>query len=213
MPKKFSQRADDLRRALAQEAARVMAQQGIGDYLQAKRKAAAKLGVNDVAVLPKNTEIEAALRDYQRLFGGGSHDATLESQRRTALEAMRMLRDFQPRLVGPVLTGTATDHSEIHLHLFADTPETVVMKLLDMNVPHELHERRVRMDAERTLTYPSVRFEAREWTIDATVFPVDGIRQSPYSPVDGRPMKRADARELSDLLGTAAGGETRRPAD
>ena len=69
MPKKFSQRADDLRRALAQEAARVMAQQGIGDFLQAKRKAAAKLGVHDAAVLPKNTEIEAALRDYQRLFG------------------------------------------------------------------------------------------------------------------------------------------------
>ena len=203
MPKKFSQRAEDLRRALAQEAARVMAQQGIGDFLHAKRKAAAKLGVNDAAVLPKNTEIEAALRDYQRLFGGGSHAKTLENQRRTALEAMRMLREFQPRLVGPVLTGTATDHSEIHLHLFADTSETVVMRLMDMNVPHEVHERRVRMDAERTMNYPSLRFEAQGWVVDATVFPVDGIRQSPYSPVDGRPMKRADARELSELLADA----------
>ena len=180
-----------------------MAQQGIGDFLQAKRKAAAKLGVHDAAVLPKNTEIEAALRDYQRLFGGSSHHHTLEEQRRTALQAMQMLREFQPRLVGPVLTGTATDHSEINLHLFADTSESVVLRLMDIGVPHELHEKRVRMDAERTLNYPALRFGAEDWTIDATVFPVDGIRQAPYSPVDGRPMKRADAREVSDLIEAA----------
>jgi hypothetical protein len=32
------------------------------------------------------------------------------------------------------------------------------------------------------------------------VFPVDGIRQSPSGPVDGKPMARADLNELSDLL-------------
>jgi hypothetical protein len=207
MAKKFSQRADDLRRAIAQEAARMMAQHGIADYLQAKRKAAAKYGVNDVAVLPKNTEIEAALRDYQRLFGGNSHDSTLRGQRRTALQAMRMLKEFQPRLVGPVLTGTATGHSEINLHLFAETSESVVLKLMDIGVPHEVHQRRVKMDAERTLNYPALRFETQDWTIDATVFPVDGIRQAPYSPVDGRPTKRAGAREVSELLDGAPSGE------
>ena len=45
MPKKYSQRAEDLRRALAQEAARIMAEHGIEDFLQAKRKAADRLGV------------------------------------------------------------------------------------------------------------------------------------------------------------------------
>src|SRR5260221_4973041 len=74
MVKKFSQRAEDLRRALAQEAARIMAEHGIEDFLQAKRKAADRLGVNDVAGLPKNIEIEAALRAHQRLFGRDSHD-------------------------------------------------------------------------------------------------------------------------------------------
>jgi hypothetical protein len=200
MPKRYSQRADDLRRALAQEAARVMAQQGIEDFLQAKRKAAERLGVDDAAVLPKNIEIEAALREYQRLFGGHTHDQTLKELRRTALTAMQMLRDFQPRLVGPVLAGTATGHSEISLHVFAEPAETVALKLLDIGVPHELHERRVRMDAERTLSYPALRFAAQECTVDATVFPVDGIRQAPYSPVDGRPMKRADMREVHDLI-------------
>lgn len=200
MPKRFSQRADDLRRALAQEAARVMAQHGIADFLQAKRKAAERLGVDDAAVLPKNTEIEAALREYHRLFGGASHDQTLKELRKTALAAMQLLRDFQPRLVGPVLSGTATGHSEIQLHVFADASESVVLRLMDMGIAHEVHERRVRMDAERTLNYPSLRFPTEHWMIEATVFPIDGIRQSPYSPVDGRPMKRADARDVADLI-------------
>jgi predicted nucleotidyltransferase len=203
MPKKFSQRAEDLRRALAQEAARIMAEHGIEDFLQAKRKAADRLGVNDVAVLPKNVEIEAALREHQRLFDRDSHDHSLREQRRIALDAMRMLGEFEPRLVGSVLTGTATNHSDINLHLFADASESVVIRLLEIGVPHEFYERRVKMDAERSINYPALRFEANGRTIDATVFPVDGIRQSPYSPVDGRPMRRADLREVSELVGSS----------
>ena len=201
MAKKFSQRTEDMRRALAQEAARIMAEHGIEDYLQAKRKAADRLGVHDVSVLPKNVEIEAALRAHQRLFGRESHDHSLMEQRRVALKTMRLLAEFNPRLVGSVLTGTATDYSDINLHLFADASETVAIKLLDIGVPHEFYERRVKMDAERSVNYPALRFEASGRTVDATVFPIDGIRQSPYSPVDGRPMKRADAREVSALIG------------
>src|ERR1700689_518271 len=201
MPKKYTQRAEDLRRALAQEAARIMAEHGIEDFLQAKRKAADRLGDHDVAVLPKNVEIEAALRAHQRLFGRDSHDHTLKEQRRIALDTMRMLEEFQPRLVGSVLTGTPTNSSDINLHLFADAPESVAMHLLEIGVPHEFYERRVKMDAEGRIHYPALRFEANGRTVDATVFPIDGIRQSPYSPVDGKPMKRADAREVAELVG------------
>jgi predicted nucleotidyltransferase len=201
MAKKFSQRTEDLRRALAQEAARIMAEHGIEDFLQAKRKAADRLGVHDVAVLPKNIEIEDALRAHLRLFSRDTHDHTLKEQRRIALETMRMLDEFQPRLVGSVLTGTATTYSDINLHLFADASETVAIRLMDMRVPHEFYERRVKMDGERSVNYPALRFEANGRTVDATIFPIDGIRQSPYSPVDGRPMKRADAREVAALVG------------
>jgi len=200
MPKRHSQRAEDLRRALAQEAARIMAEHGIEDFLQAKRKAADRLGVNDAAVLPKNVEIEDALRAHLRLFGRDSHDHSLKEQRRIALGAMQALKDFQPRLVGSVLAGTATYHSDINLHLFADRSETVAIHLLESGIPYELFERRVKMDAEHSVNYPALRFDANGQTVDATVFPVDGIRQSPYSPVDGRPMRRADVKEVSDLI-------------
>jgi hypothetical protein len=194
-------RSDHLRRALAQEAARIMAEHGVCDFLVAKRKAAERFGVTDGAVLPKNTEIEEALAAHQRLFGGVSHEASLNAQRRAALSAMRRLKDFEPRLVGPVLAGTATEHSDVHLHLFADTPESVAISLMDQGIRHEVTARRVRMTADRVLEYPGVRFELEGEAIEATVFPADGIRQAPVSPVDGRPMRRANAEELEGLLG------------
>ncbi|HEV3180586.1 MAG TPA: hypothetical protein VGZ05_08970 [Steroidobacteraceae bacterium] len=199
--KRHATRADNLRRALAQEAARLMAEHGIRDFLIAKRKAAERLGVVDgAALLPKNSEIESALAEYQRLFGGQSYLTALHAQRRAALSAMRYLREFEPRLVGAVLSGTATRHSEVQLHLFADRAEAVTLKLLDQGIRHEVTEKRVRFNAEQVRAFPGVRFEMDEQSIEATVFPTDGIRQAPVSPVDGRPMRRASAFEVEALL-------------
>jgi hypothetical protein len=193
-------RVEQLRRAIAQEAARIMSEHGIDDYLLAKRKAAERLGVTDGATLPKNTEIEAALVEYQRLFAADTHSQSLRDQRRAALFAMQLLQEFEPRLVGPVLAGTATAHADVDLHLFADRAEAVTIKLMDQGIPHEIVERRVKMFTDRSVNFPAVRFEAGAHTIDATVFPRDGIRQAPFSPVDGRPMRRAGHAELQALI-------------
>ncbi len=203
MPKRPTPRGDNLRLALAQEAARIMAEHGIGDFLLAKRKAAQRFGIADGAVLPKNTEIEAALAQYQRLFDGDSHAETLQAQRRAALAAMRRLCEFEPRLVGAVLRGTATRHAQVQLHLFADCAESVALKLIDLGLSHEVTEKRVRMDPARVLAYPGLRFEIDGEPIEATVFPLEGIRQAPVSPVDGRPMHRASASEVEALLATS----------
>ena len=192
---------DNLRRALAQEAARIMAEHGIRDFFVAKRKAAERLGITDgVAALPKNTEIEAALVEYQRLFGADTHAESLNAQRLAALKAMRTLSAFEPRLVGPVLSGTATAHSEVQLHVFAERAEQVALKLMDVGILHDITEKRVKMSPERVLTYPGVRFEEDDQLIEVTVFPSDGIRQAPVSPVDGRPMRRANTFEVEALL-------------
>jgi len=199
--KRYLTRGDQLRRALAQEAARIMAEHGIRDFLVAKRKAAERLGVVDgAAMLPKNREIESALAEYQRLFGGETHLVALHAQRRAALSAMRYLQEFEPRLVGAVLSGTATEHSEVQLHLFAEPAESVSLKLLDEGIPHEVTERRVKLNPERVRAFPGVRFQMDNQPIEATVFPTDGIRQAPVSPVDGRPMRRANAFEVEALL-------------
>src|ERR1700730_6375298 len=189
--KRHATRDEHLRRALAQEAARLMAEHGIRDFLVAKRKAAERFGGGEGA---------AVLPEYQRLFGGASHLEALHAQRHAALSAMRYLREFSPRLVGPVLSGTATLHTEVQLHLFADRVESVTLKLLDAGIPHEVTEKRVKLNAERVRPFPGVRFDMDDQPIEATVFPTDGIRQAPVSPVDGRPMRRANAFEVEALL-------------
>jgi hypothetical protein len=200
MPRRNSPRSENLRRAVAQEAARVMAEHGIQDFRTAKRKAAERFGITEEGALPSNVEVEASLAEYQRLFAAKTHGATLKAKRQAALRAMRTLATFSPRLVGPVLSGTATAHNDVQLHLFVDNPEAVPLSLLDRGVSHDVGEQRLRLDAERFQNFPSVRFELDQHMIQATVFPVDGIRQTPVSPVDGRPMRRADVSELEALL-------------
>ena len=200
MSKKIPLRAENVRRALAQEAARIMSEHGVRDFLFAKRKAAERFGVVDGAALPKNTEIEAALVEYQRLFQADTHVESLYAQRMVALEAMRLLDAFQPRLVGPVLLGTATEHDEVQLHVFSERAENVTFALLDRGVEYEVAERRIKISNDRVLAQPAVRFEMDAQPVEAIVFAVDGIRQAPVSPVDGKPLRRAARAEVEALL-------------
>lgn len=199
MAKKTGGRSNNLRQMLADEAARLMDEHGIEDFGLAKRKAAERLGLTDRGSLPRNAEIEAALLERQRLFGGARHVDSLQRLRRAARNAMVMFAEFEPRLAGPVLTGTASENADVELHLFADSPEQVSFQLMRDDIPHELTERRLRRDDDY-VNYPTYRFVAGDTPIEATVFPLIGLRQAPRSPVDGRPMRRASLREVESLL-------------
>ena len=203
---KRSIRGDMLRRAVAEEAARLMIEHGLDDFGAAKRKAAERFGVSEHSVLPKNAEIEAALAERQRLFGADQHEAELARSRRSATAVMQRLAQFHPRLTGSVLSGTATPHSHIELHLFADSVETVVLSLLDANIAHQVTERRFRSRSTRdepVASYPAICFEFDGHEVEATVFPEVGLRQAPASPVDGKPMRRATLTEVDLLLADA----------
>src|SRR2546430_1079922 len=95
---------------IAVGAARLIADEGM-DYASAKRRAARELlgeAANTRGVLPDNDLIEEEVRRHLRLFGGVEHRALLGALRRHALKLMQGLRQFEPRLVGAVLNGTAT---------------------------------------------------------------------------------------------------------
>lgn len=202
MKRRGNLRTEQLRYELAQEAARLMAEQGIEDFLLAKRKAAERLLVSDVSVLPKNSEIEAALAERQRLFQSHSHATQLQELRRTAVRVMQMLSEFEPRLVGSVLSGTAVAHAEINLHVFADQAEQVALCLLDRGINHKHAEKKLRYEFDRLIAYPSFKFIAGQHAIEVVVLPVDGIRQAALSPVDGKPMHRASLTEVNALFDT-----------
>lgn len=203
MARKNFEVEDRRRQLLAQEAARIIVDHGIRDYRVAKVKAAERLGLGDRRSLPGNAEIELAVSEHLRLFGREAHASLLALLREAAISAMEFLVAWSPRLVGPVLNGTADTSSAVNLHVFSDSAEEVALHLDANGVSYRSYERRLRSHRNRKAqpsVYPGYRFDHRGTTVEATVFPVDGIRQAPVSPVDGRPMQRADVRAVRALL-------------
>ncbi len=185
---------------VAQEAARIIVNHGVRDYRAAKTKAAERLGFKSRGALPGNSEIEHAIEHHHQLFGGESHVDLLRSMRKIALSAMGILSSFTPRLVGPVLIGTADENSAINLHVFADSAESVAMELSSLDIQYRPYERRLRSRRGQANNYAGFEFHHDSAEIQATVFPVDGIRQAPLSPIDNKPMDRADAARVTNLL-------------
>lgn len=188
------------RRVVAQEAARIIVNHGVRDYRAAKLKAAERLGLTARGSLPGNTEIEQAVAEHHQIFGGDEHANLLNRLRAAALEAMDLLSGFSPRLVGPVLTGTADDNSAINLHVFSDDADAVGAALENHDIACRSYERRLQTRRGQPETFAGFAFPWGQADVQATVFPVDGIRQAPLSPVDGKPMDRADARRVGDML-------------
>jgi hypothetical protein len=191
------------RRRLAHEAARLIAESGIRDYQLAKRKAASRLGIHDDASLPRNQDIEDALRAYQRLFAGPGHAALLQQRRKAALQAMEFFSAFAPRLVGTVLDGTADAQSPVQLHLHSDDEDAVARFLEDQRIPADARVRRLRMDRQRSADVTVWEFVADAVNFEVAVLPRQALRQAPLSAVDEQPMARASAPQLSALLAGA----------
>ncbi len=130
----------DLQTEIAAAAARLIAEDGL-DYASAKRKAAQDLGGSDLRkALPDNAVIEQELRRYLQTFEPDLHPRRLAALRVQAAEWMDRLARFEPFLVGAVLNGTATAHSDIHLHLFTDSAKDVEMFLLNEGIEFDVDE-------------------------------------------------------------------------
>ena len=201
MPGKHN--GDRERQTVAQEAARLIVDHGIRDFRVAKTKAAERLGISGRGALPGNAEIELAVSNHLALFGGDAHASHLGQLREAALSAMDLLAEFEPRLVGPVLQGSADHSSAVNLHVFAVSPESIALVLHAHGYDCRPYERRLKISrgkGAKPESFAGYEFRLEHAAIQATVFPVDGIRQAPISPVDGKPMKRASRKAVGDLI-------------
>jgi len=185
---------------VAQEAARLMSEHGIRDFHHAKLKAAERLGIVDTQALPRNQEIEDALREHQRIFHGDTQPQALRARREAAVEAMRFLRAFDSRLVGAVLEGTADEHSAVCLHIYSDDPEAPGLFLQEQGIPLETQTRRLRWSNSDQSEHTVLLFGADGIPFDITVLPLDALRQAPLDRVDERPMRRATRAMVQELL-------------
>lgn len=122
------------RERIAHTAARLIAEHGLTDWAQAKRKAARQLMLPESAPFPSNDEIEAALVSYHAIYAPKVHEESLRTQRQEALVWMKRFAAWDPLLVGGVAAGWATVHSDVRLELVADNAKSVEMALANDNV-------------------------------------------------------------------------------
>lgn len=189
---------------VAREAARLLAR-GAADPAVARREAAHRLGVREPGLLPGTAEILSALAEYRRLFGGGLDPAALRQRRQAALEAMAAFADFDPRLAGPVLDGSADATSPVQLHLHADDPDAVTLRLTERGAPARQGRARIVTAEGRGLDVPCWRLEAGGLPFELWVLPAQAARHGPRDPLDGGPLARAGTAALRRLVEETAG--------
>ena len=189
-----------IRQYLAEEAARVMIDGGIRDYGIAKRKALVRLRLPRGTPLPRNQDIEDALRAHQRLFAGEERVSSLQRLRKAALEAMHELQQFQPKLVGAVLNGLVDNNTVVTLHLFADAIEDVAWWLMERSIDHRNSEHLVRMSTGEMERIPGFSFIAGDVPMELLVFSGRSRRHTPIDSLGGHAMVRASLAKVRALV-------------
>lgn len=198
-----------LRQLIAQQAARMMAEDGISDFAYAKKKSGRQLGAVDDNALPSNAEVEEELKRYNALFLSEAQPENLRDLRKNALFTMQLLESFNPYLTGAVLDGTAGLGSETHIHLFADSLKEVEMFLLNQQIPFNSNEKSFRVmndgrrdkKGERRKKVPVFTLETDIGLIKLSVFEVNDIRVATKRAADGSNAMRADIENVKALLG------------
>lgn len=191
-----------LRNEIALVAARMVAQDG-ADLDTARRKAARQvLGVSPPKpnMMPDDAQVEDEVRKYLALFGGADHTERLAALRAIALQVMEALTEFNPYLTGPVLNGTAGEHDEIHLQLFADSAKEVEIYLLNRNVNIDISET-PHFKGGRHAPVETVSFPWMKETVHAELYEYQDLRGALKPRADGRPQ-RIDIAGLRALIAT-----------
>ncbi|MBN9163748.1 MAG: nucleotide-binding enzyme [Myxococcales bacterium 68-20] len=200
------ERYGGLRAAIAQLAAQIMYGEGVKQYFTAKRLAAKRLLGSSTARtvryrprdLPSNGEIKAALLELVEEIEGDTRTRRLFAMRIAALEAMKELEPFFPRLIGSVATGHARSGSDVDIHVFANDPEDVVEHVKRLGWTHEVQHVNI-MKHGRVMEFVHV-LVPDIFPIELTVYAPRELRIRPRSSTDGKPIVRLKTSVLRRLI-------------
>jgi predicted nucleotidyltransferase len=196
---------DEIRQRIAQEAARLMYEEGVREYRDAKRKAGRRYGAEKAlslgSHLPTNAEIHSELQRLLGLYEEKVLPERLLHLRLLALRLMELLEPFRPHLVGSVLSGAVTERSDIDLHLFAASSEEVEDYLWARDVAFEQEVVTIRHGGE-FVDYSHLYLEEEGVVVECTVYPLADLHRIPKSSITGKAMERATTKQLQRLIAT-----------
>ena len=200
--KHYSKRSKlNIRNQIAQEAARIIIEDGVLSYQAAKQKAISSYGISKTeSRLLCNEDIDDAMRQYQLI-----HSATkeqqhrLSQQRRVALEAMEFLEQYSPRLTGPLLADVAGKYGIVIIHLFADAAENIIITLLDANIPFLEKSHEAISLTGKLESYSRLCLQVDGIQIDLLLFPSHYLRNKPKTK--GILSQLATTKQIRTLIG------------
>ena len=200
------ERMGGLRAQVAAEAARLMYEEGVKQYFTAKRMAAKRLLGRAAggklryrpSDLPSNGEIRDALLALASLAEGSHRTRRLFAMRVLALEAMRSIAPFEPRLIGSVSTGHIRRGSDIDIQVFTLSPEALELHMKGHGMTFESERVTIRKFGEirEYLHYHVVDTVP----IELTVYEPRDLRFRPKSSTDGKPIVRMRISAVEELL-------------
>ena len=126
--------------SVANLAAQMIMEEGIKDYLYAKKKAAKSLGLNEKASLPTNSQIDKAIDDFNKIFNPNIDIEFLQQFKTQALEIMVIFKNFKPHLMNHLSEGIIPKFPEIKINLFADNLKDVEYVLLNSELSYDFKE-------------------------------------------------------------------------
>ena len=126
--------------SVANLAAQMIMEEGIKDYLFAKKKAAKSLGLNEKASLPTNSQIDKAIDDFNKIFNPNIDIEFLQQFKTQALEIMIIFKNFKPHLMNQLSEGILPKFPEIKINLFADNLKDVEYVLLNSELSYDFKE-------------------------------------------------------------------------
>ena len=132
--------------SVANLAAQLIMEDGIKDYLYAKKKAAKSLGINENANLPTNSQIDKAIDEFNKIFNPNIDIEFLQQFKTQALELMSIFKNFKPHLMNQLSQGIIPKFPEIKINLFADNLKDVEYVLLNSELSYDFKE--VKMNAK-----------------------------------------------------------------
>jgi len=164
---------------VARRAAEVIMEEGITDYLFAKKKAAKSLGLLTNDNLPSNQEIDNALKEYQNIFQEQVDSEIISKIQKEALNTMILFKDFNPHLTGQLLEGLIPKFPKIQINLFTDNIKEVEYTLLNNNIAFDIKDTIYQEKLSKkksTKTVPAFILEGLWFPIELKVYFENDIR-------------------------------------
>jgi len=201
---------DKIRDLIACEAARLMYEDGVREYRDAKRKAAKRFGPEKAlslgSHLPTNAEIH---QEFAKLLASREEDLLpdrLLRLRLAALSYLELFAGFSPYLVGSVLSGAVTSQSDIDIHLFADSIEEVESLLEGEGYDFETETVPIRKGGKIT-DYTHIYLDDAGVVIECSVYPAEEKNNRTISSITGKTMERASLKQLKKIIAQTPGAE------